>query len=299
MAMSYTSLVADKSAVGSIASWVNYALLQPTVIVDEAQSLLYSLLRTREMQTELNFAMQVGGASFTLPSRFLDPIGRIRLTSINSASRHKDASFIKDTRNYDETSGALGTDPFTTVLGSPLVTVALAGNGFSQDSSFNTSGATAVGGVTINGTFPITAIASDGNSFTIDISVLDVLPTSGATGGGSAVAYICDSLVQGIPVWFGILGNQLQFDVAFSQASLGKLQYYQSLPLLSSSNETNFLTNRYPQLMRTACVTAAADFMKDDNEYQKGMQRLATLVERTSVDNDGMLRGLELDTMTP
>lgn len=299
MAMNYTSLVADKNTVGSIASWVNYAKLQPTVIVDEAQALLYSLLRTREMQAELNFAIQVGGASFSLPSRFLDPIGRICLSSYNVPVRHKDSGFIKDSRNYDETSGTLGANPFTTVSGSDTVTVALAGSGFNQDSVFNTSGATAVGGATINGTFPITSVATDGNSFTIDISVLGSTPTSSATGGGSAVAYICDNLVQGIPNWWGILGNQLQFDVAFNQASLGRLQYYQSLPLLSSSNLTNFITNRYPHLMRTACVTSAADFMKDDNEYQKGYQRLVALVERTAMDNDGMLRGLELETLTP
>lgn len=297
MAMSWTSLSAVKGVSGSIANWVSYTLLDLPPIIDEAQALLYSLLRVREMQTELNFAMAVGGASITLPSRFLDPIGRIRLTSYNVPVRHKDSGFIKDNRNYDETTGTLGTNPFTTVSGSDIVTVALTAHGFNQDSVFNTSGATAVGGTTINGTFPITSVAT--NTFTIDISVLGATPTSSATGGGSAVAYICDNIVQGIPYWFGILGNQIQFDVSFSQASLGKLQYYQSLPLLSATNQTNFITNRYPHLMRTACVTSAADFMKDDAEYQKGYQRLVALVERTSMDNDGMLRGMELETMTP
>ncbi len=297
MAMTWTSLSAAKGTSGSIANWVSYTLLDLPPIIDEAQALLYSLLRTREMQTELTFSVTVAGASITLPSRFLDPIGRIRLSSYNVPVRHKDSGFTKDNRNYTETSGTLGTDPFTTVSGSDTVTVALTAHGFSQDSVFNTFGAMAAGGATINGTFPITSVAT--NTFTIDISDLGTTPTSSVTGGGSAVAYICDNLVQGIPCWFSIFGNKLQFDVSFSQASLGLLQYYQSLPLLSATNQTNFLTDRYPHLMRTACVTSAADFMQDTEEYNKGMQRLATLVERTSMDNDGMLRGLELETMTP
>lgn len=297
MAMTYTSLTAPKGTAGSIANWVSYTLLDITTIVDEAQPLIYSLLRTREMMTEYSFSMAVGEASIALPARFLDPIGRMYLSSFNIPVRHKDSGFIQQSRNYDELSGTLGTDPFTTVIGSSSVTVALPGSGFNQDSVFNTSGATAFNGVTLNGTFPITAVAADGNSFTIDISSLGALPSGAGAGGGAAVDYLVDNLTQGIPNWFGIWDERIKFDVAFTQQSLCKLQYYQSLPLLSSSNLTNFLTSRYPQLMRTACLAAAADFMKDDNEYQKAFSRLQAIVERIQVEGDGMLRGMELDPM--
>lgn len=299
MAMTYTSLVGNKGVSGSIANWVSYTKLDLPPIVDEAQALIYSVLRVREMMTELSFMVALYGATIALPARFLDPIGRIQLSSFNVPIRHKDSNFVQRNRNYDELSGTLGTDPFTTVNGSNSVTVALAGSGFTQDSVFNTSGATAFNGVTINGTFPITAVASDGNSFTIDIAILDTAPNASSSGGGATVNYLVDQLVAGIPNWWGIWDEQIKFDVAFTQQSLGKLQYYQSLPLLSTSNQTNFLTNRYPQLMRVACVTAAADFMKDDNEYQKGMTRLQAIVQRISIENDGQLRGMELDTETP
>lgn len=299
MAMTYTSLVAAKGNAGSIANWVGYTKLDIATVLDESQALIYSLLRVREMMTELSFAVSLNGAAIALPSRFLDPIGRIRLTSINTPIRHKDSGFVQQARNYDETSGTLGTNPFTTVSGSNSVTVALASNGFSQDSVFNTTGATAFNGVTISGTFPITAVATDGNSFTIDISILGTTPSASGAGGGSAVAYICDDLVTGIPSWWGIWDEQIKFDVAFAQASLGKLQYYQSLPLLSSTVPTNFLTNRYPQLVRVATDAAAADFMKDDSEYTKAMTRLQAVVQRINVENDGQLRGIELDTDTP
>lgn len=292
MAMTFTTLTASKSTAGSIKSWVNYSLLDVEPIVEEAQALLYSLLRVREMRADFQFSAPVGTGFVALPARFLDPMGKIHLTSLNTWVRHKDGGAVEADRSYTETSGTLGANPFTTVSGSDTVTVAKTAHGFSQDSVFNTAGASAVNGATIVGAFPITSIAT--NSFTIDISSLGTTPSGSGAGGGSSVTYTCNSLNQGIPIWYGIWNERLCFDVAFSQASIGKMQYYRSLPLLSSTNTTNFLTNRYPQLMRTACVTAAADFMKDDGEYQKGMTRLTALVQRINIENDGSMRGMDL-----
>lgn len=298
MAMTYSSLIGAKGAAGAIATWVAYTRVDVVTIVDEAQSLIYSLLRCREMLTSLNFSMAVGEAHLALPARFLDPVGRIFLSSVNTTLRHKDSNFLQLTRSYTELSGTLGTDPFTTVSGETDVTVALAAHGFMQDSVFNTSGATAFNGVTINGTFPITAVET--NSFTIDISSLGATPSASGAGGGSDVAYLCDNLTQGFPRWFAIYDEKINFDCAFYQQSLGQLQYYQSLPLLAAtSNESNFLTNRYPQLMRRACLLAVADFMSDTDAYQRDLPVFGALVDKINQENDGYLRGLEHDTDTP
>jgi hypothetical protein len=298
MAMTYSSLTGAKGTPGAVATWSNYTKLDIPTIVDEAQALIYSAIRTREMTATYNFSMGIGGANFPLPAYFLDPIGRINFTSFNSPARHKDGAFVQRNRNYTELSGTLGTNPFTTTTGSNIVSVNLAGNGFSQDSIFNTSGATAFNGATINGTFPVTAI-TDANDFTIDITSLGTTPTGSGAGGGAAVNYLCDNLIQGFPDWFGIWNETVYFDTAFTQQTLGVMQYYRSLPLLSASNESNFLTNRYPQLMRTSCQAAAADFMKDNVEYQKCVQRLQGLVQQISIENDGYMRGMEIDTYTP
>jgi hypothetical protein len=295
MAMTYTSLSGAKSVSGALANWVDYTLLDVPPIIDEAQTLLYSTLRCREMLTDIQFSIPLGGSSIALPARFLDPIGRIQMASVNIPIRHKDSNFVQTNRNWTETSGTLLANPFTTVLGSNFVTVTLANHGFNQGSVFNTTGATAFNGVTIAGTFDVTSIV-DGNNFKIDIAVLGTTPTGAGSGGGSSAIYLCDNLVQGMPVWYGIWNERIHFDTAFTQQTLCKLQYYQSLPLLSSTNQTNFLTNRYPQLLRTACMTSAADFMKDDAEYQKGLTRLVAMIERVNVENEmGMTRGMELD----
>src|ERR1700720_4192005 len=117
MAMSYSSLSGAKGSSGSVANWVDYTRLDVPVIIDEAQTLLYTLLRTREMRTDFTFTLTLGQSFFPLPARFLDPIGRIYATSFNRPIEHKDQSFVQQNRNYAETSGTLPTSPFTTVIG--------------------------------------------------------------------------------------------------------------------------------------------------------------------------------------
>jgi hypothetical protein len=300
MAMSYTSLAAAKGVSGSIATWINYTLLDTPTVIDEAQALIYGegRLRTREMMTSFMFTMPVNSGYTALPARFLDPIGKIRRTSFNDYIRHKDGNFVELARNYTETNGTLAANALTTTANSNSVNVNLPVHGFAQDSPFNLTGATAFNGITPNGTFPINAIV-DANNFTIDISILGTTPSGSGTGGGAAMAYLCDSLTIGTPDYFGIWDERINFDQAFSQTSICRLQYYQSLPLLSSTNATNFLTNRYPNLMRIACMAAAADFMKDDTEYQKQFQRLAQMITSISAENDMQYRGLELDPAIP
>ena len=116
---------------------------------------------------------------------------------------------------------------------------------------------------------------------------------------GTAMAYLCDNLVSATPSWWAIWGEQIWFDAAFAQSLNLQLQYFQSLPLLSATNQTNFLTNRYPQLMRAACMTSAADFMKDDTEYQKGLTKLGALIAVIGGENDMLYRGAEIDAETP
>lgn len=297
MAMSWSSLSASKGSAGALATWVGYSLLDVPTTIDEAQTLLYSLLRVREMRTDYQFTMTTGMSYIALPSRFLDPIGRIRQLAYGMPIRHKDENFVANNQFFTETSGTLGTDPFTTVSGSDTVTVAATAHGFSQGSSFYTTGASAFNGATISGTFPITSVAT--NTFTIDISSLGTTPSGSGAGGGASCAYTCENLVQGTPQWFGIWNERIYFDAAFPQTTVCKLQYFQSLPLLSATNLTNFLTNRYPHLLRTACMASAASFMKDDGEYQKNLAALQGMVAQTSIENDMAMRGMEFDQDIP
>jgi hypothetical protein len=80
-------------------------------------------------------------------------------------------------------SGVSLTNPFTTVSGSTTVTVTDAAAGYIDGDFVTFSGASAVGGLTLNGEFQITY--STGNTYTIEASSA---ATSSATGGGSVTA---------------------------------------------------------------------------------------------------------------
>ena len=80
-------------------------------------------------------------------------------------------------------SGVSLTDPFTTVSGSTTVTVTDANGGYINGDFVTFSGASAVGGLTLNGEFQITY--STGNTYTIQASSA---ASSSASGGGSVTA---------------------------------------------------------------------------------------------------------------
>ena len=82
-------------------------------------------------------------------------------------------------------SGTLGTDPFTTTISSAVVSVADTAHGLEEGATVSFSGATAVGGITIDGEYTVTAVTS-ADAYTITHSAA---ATSGATGGGAAVDY--------------------------------------------------------------------------------------------------------------
>jgi hypothetical protein len=60
--MDYPSLIGSKSTPGSIINWTSYTKLDVTTVVDEAQALIFGILRTREMRTEWTFGMRVGNS---------------------------------------------------------------------------------------------------------------------------------------------------------------------------------------------------------------------------------------------
>lgn len=295
MAMSWTTLTGDKSVSGSLASWVNYTKLDAATIVAEAESLLYSMLRVREMRKEWVFGMAVGQSQVALPARFLDPIGSLRDITNQIDYGHKIETDIVSARFYENETGNFAANPFTTVNAGTLVTVTLANHNFTQGSTITIAGASAVGSVPMNGTFQIAAIV-DANQFIIDTGIT---ASAAETGGGAAATYSVDRLISGIPSRWSIWDECVKFDCAFDTATTFRQLYYQSPLPLSANNQSNWLTNRYPMLMRKACLTAAADFMKDDAEYQKNLVALNALVQSTAIENDMGYRGSDLETETP
>ena len=82
-------------------------------------------------------------------------------------------------------SGSLGTDPFTMVSGSKVVTVADTAHGLSTGDTFISGGATAAHGITINGPYIVGEVPG-ANTFKITHTAA---ATSNGTGGGASVTF--------------------------------------------------------------------------------------------------------------
>ncbi len=298
--MTYNTLVAAKSASGSVLNWVGYSKIDVPTVVDEAQYLLYSMLRVREMKTEYTFGMNIGQCDVSLPTRFLDPIGQIYDITNGTGYDQLNETSVTRARNYDSSiSGTFGTNPFTTTNGSGLVSVSQTNQPFNQGSTITIPVGATVNGLTISGTFPVVSV-TDTNDFIIDVGgPTDTVANASSAGGGAGIIFTGNNLIAGSPVQWGVWDEKIHFDVALVTVAQMKLLYFRRPPLLSATNLTNFLTDRYPKLMRVACLASAAEFMKDDGEYQKQTQALAALVMNTAIENDMIYRGAILGTDTP
>lgn len=292
--MNYTTLVAGKSTAGSIASWVSFDKVTPELptILEEAQALIYTTMRVREMRSVFHFTMVAKQAHMTLPARFLDPLGDVISITQNFKWRQKPESVVRARRPWSQLDGTLGTNPFTTTNGSLLVAVAKTGHGLTQDSAVFYSGATAVGGLTLNGTFEIASI-TDADNYVIESPSA---ATSGATGGGAAVTFRAARLEQGQPTIWSIWDEEIKFDQAFDDTHICELPYFQALPLLSATNPTNFLTDRYPNILRQACKAAAADWMEETETFTRAYQQLGGLVTKAQEGDDLRYRGADIET---
>jgi len=294
--MDYTTLISAKGTAGSILNWVGYSKMDAPTLLEESQALIYEFLRVREMRKEWVFGASVGTSAISLPSRFLDPIGKIENTVQNTEYDHLTEARVKELRTYDEISSvSLGASPFTTVSGSGLVTVNKTAHGITQDSKLTIAGASAVNSITPNGTYPVVSI-TDADNFVIDTGGT---ASASGSGGGSSATYTGSLLVQGSPICWSIWDDQVKFNAAFDEAAVMSMLYYRLPDSLSATNTTNFLTIKYPRLLRVASLAIAAEFMKDDAEYNKQVAALQAMIRQTAITDDFSYRGASFGTETP
>lgn len=103
------------------------------------------------------------------------------------------------------------------------------------------------------------------------------------------------ALISGTPRNFAIYSEALQFEVQYDAATSLRLLYFAKWTPLASSN-TNFLTDRYPHLLRTACLAQAHTFRNNDTRAQLELQKLAAYVQKTNAESDLSYRGLVADS---
>jgi hypothetical protein len=72
-----------------------------------------------------------------------------------------------------------------------------------------------------------------------------------------------EARTRDIPRWYYISGDKARFDNAPDQPYHYLLAYYGKPAELSASNQSNWLTQIAPRLVRTACMLVATEFEKE------------------------------------
>lgn len=103
------------------------------------------------------------------------------------------------------------------------------------------------------------------------------------------------ALDTGVPAYYGIYDEACQFDVRTEDELTYRLQFYGRPEPLSEDAPTNFLTTRYPAVLKAFCGAYAADEMHDDANYQRYLARGMSLIEQIRVENDDVDQGAEYD----
>jgi hypothetical protein len=101
------------------------------------------------------------------------------------------------------------------------------------------------------------------------------------------------ALTEGTPYAWSIINDAVQFNTVADEAFDYTLWYYQALPPLSGTS-TNFLTTRYPTLLRRVCVMFAYEFLKDWTAFDKQAVLAERALRETLVADDQRRHGQEL-----
>lgn len=99
------------------------------------------------------------------------------------------------------------------------------------------------------------------------------------------------NLLSAVPSRWSIIGETAYVDVLPISTFSGVLMYYAQPADLSGSNETNFMTTRYPKLLRHACMAMAYEHMKDTDRSAGYMQLAEADLQEAMRTNDMYRRG--------
>lgn len=200
MAFDYTTLTGTKATEGSIRWWANHSLVPAAQVLTEAQAWIFSRLRVREMIASEQVTIAAAASTFTLPTRFIEPIR-------------------------------------------------LLPNGWSDDLPF------------VHEALNRRYRDSDGN------------------------------LEEGDPTEWTIANELGELDSQLSEQMVGHLWFYQRPADLAADNLTNWLTTRYPALLRHTCTAIAFQHRKRMADAQSEYTLAAIEIEEANRESDRGRRG--------
>lgn len=93
--------------------------------------------------------------------------------------------------------------------------------------------------------------------------------------------------VRGTPQFFSHFGSKFYFDVAALDNYPTRLFYYEAPAVLEAgTNETNFLTEKYPKLLRHACMFNAFEHLRRPDEREYHLKLAMAEVQQANMNSD-------------
>jgi hypothetical protein len=102
-------------------------------------------------------------------------------------------------------------------------------------------------------------------------------------------------LPDGLPTYWADIDGEMQFNAAADQAYTAKFVYFKKPTALGTGNTTNWLTDRYPTLLRRTCLMFAAEARKEYEIMDREEARALQMIEEIKQESDLGLRGFEAD----
>jgi hypothetical protein len=103
------------------------------------------------------------------------------------------------------------------------------------------------------------------------------------------------TLPEGLPTYWTKYEGLIQLNTRADQAYTAKMAYYKRPTALSADNETNWLTEKYPTLVRRACMIFSAEARKEYDTRDRAEKDALNQIAEIRIETDDEMRGMELD----
>lgn len=85
---------------------------------------------------------------------------------------------------------------------------------------------------------------------------------------GAPIKKVMQAGQGGRPLYYAVVGDDFFYGPTPDQEYSFQVQYYGKIPALSATNETNWTSDNYPELILWGAMVAACLFLKDDARLQ-------------------------------
>jgi len=98
----------------------------------------------------------------------------------------------------------------------------------------------------------------------------------------------------GAPTTYTIVNDLFQFDRKADKEYAGMVEYYGDPGLLSGTQETNFLTDKYSDILQSFCIAFASEAKKDFSERDKHMAYGFDQIKEANKEGDLIYRSVRV-----